>query len=77
VRRVGFYNSFVVRAPSEPMPELSLSLDAGGTRVQAIRGSGLASFQFHPESVLTTEGPQILAAELARLHSAAPEVRRA
>jgi phenazine biosynthesis protein phzE len=73
VRRVGFYNSYVVQAPSEPesnhaTPGLTFSLDHTRTRVQAIRGAGLASFQFHPESVLTLDGPEILEAELRRLY---------
>jgi phenazine biosynthesis protein phzE len=65
--RVGFYNSFVVRAPDHPTPGLIFSLDDDGRRVQALRGEMVTGLQFHPESVLTTAGPEILAAELARL----------
>ena len=63
--RVGFYNSFVVRAPDHPTPGLTFSLD--DQRVQALRGEMVAGLQFHPESVLTTAGLEILGIELARL----------
>jgi 2-amino-4-deoxychorismate synthase len=65
--RVGFYNSFVVRAPDQPLPGLSFALDNNGTSALALRGEGVAGLQFHPESVLTTAGLEILGAELARL----------
>ncbi|GAB3246053.1 phenazine biosynthesis protein PhzE [Kineosporia babensis] len=65
--RVGFYNSFVVAAPDQPVGDVSFALDESGQLVHALRGRNLAGFQFHPESVLTTEGGLILAAELARL----------
>jgi phenazine biosynthesis protein phzE len=38
--------------------------------VHALRGGTFSSFQFHPESVLTRDGPGILANELARLREA-------
>ncbi|GAA3591312.1 phenazine-specific anthranilate synthase component I [Kineosporia mesophila] len=64
---VGFYNSFAVPAPGGPFDGLTLAVDDTGTFVNALRGRNLAGFQFHPESVLTTQGNLILAAELARL----------
>jgi phenazine biosynthesis protein phzE len=68
--RVGFYNSYVVLAPGAadaPVPGLTFSLDDAGTRVHAVRGAAITGLQFHPESVLTTDGVRILATELGRL----------
>jgi phenazine biosynthesis protein phzE len=66
-RRVGFYNSFVAQPPGAPMPGLEFSLDAAESRVHAVRGPAVTGLQFHPESVLTTHGVDILVVELDRL----------
>jgi 2-amino-4-deoxychorismate synthase len=66
-QRVGFYNSYVAHGPADPMPGFSFSLDGGGRQINAMRGDKLTGLQFHPESVLTTDGLDILGAELARL----------
>lgn len=63
---VGFYNTFAAHSPHDELehPELGLieiSRDAGTGEVHATRGEGFASVQFHPESVLTSNGPRILA----------------
>lgn len=62
---VGFYNSFVARCDNEAAEELAahgieVSRAADG-EVHALRGPGFASVQFHPESVLTLNGPGIIA----------------
>jgi len=64
---VGFYNSYAVRCgkrdAAEPAPALhgvEMSRDAGSGEVHALRGPGFASVQFHPESVLTLDGPGIV-----------------
>ncbi|KAB8168640.1 phenazine-specific anthranilate synthase component I [Streptomyces sp. 3MP-14] len=64
-RTVGFYNSFTARCTEETAGELAgrgvtVSRDAAG-EVHALRGPGFVGVQFHPESVLTIEGPAIVA----------------
>lgn len=61
---VGFYNSFVAHCDDEASGELAaqgveVSRSASG-EVHALRGPGFASVQFHPESVLTLDGPTIV-----------------
>ncbi|WP_432502559.1 anthranilate synthase family protein [Kineococcus arenarius] len=61
---VGFYNSFTARVDGAAAARLA----AQGTEVStgpadevvALRGEGFAGIQFHPESVLTLEGPDLL-----------------
>ncbi|WP_432495310.1 anthranilate synthase family protein [Kineococcus auxinigenes] len=61
---VGFYNSFTARVDEAAAARLA----AQGTEVStgpadevvALRGAGFAGIQFHPESVLTLEGPDLL-----------------
>ncbi|EFV14912.1 anthranilate synthase family protein [Segniliparus rugosus] len=63
-RTVGFYNAYAAQRPpllSEQAPELELAVDEETGQVHALRGRGLASVQFHPESVLTRDGVGIFA----------------
>jgi 2-amino-4-deoxychorismate synthase len=64
---VGFYNSFTARCDAETEQELAahgieVSRDAASGDVHALRGPGFASWQFHAESVLTLDGPRLVAA---------------
>ncbi|MDF9812685.1 anthranilate synthase family protein [Streptomyces sp. SPB162] len=67
---VGFYNTFTARCDDATAEELAthqveLSRDPATGDVHAMRGPGFAGVQFHPESVLTLNGPAIVAELLA------------
>jgi 2-amino-4-deoxychorismate synthase len=67
---VGFYNSYAVHCCTDAAEEqarrgIGISRDAVSGEVHALRGAGFASVQFHPESVLTLDGPRIVAELLA------------
>ncbi len=64
--RVGFYNSFAaILAGDQPPPAgLEIAFDRATREVHAMRAPGLSSMQFHPESVLTMNGPDLLAREI-------------
>ncbi|MBW1599531.1 anthranilate synthase family protein [Streptomyces sp. JJ38] len=69
-RTVGFYNSFTARcddaaARGPALDGVELSRDPRTGDVHALRGTGFAGVQFHPESVLTLEGSEIVAELLA------------
>ncbi|MEV4918074.1 anthranilate synthase family protein [Streptomyces tirandamycinicus] len=61
---VGFYNSFTAVCDDEAAGELALHgvelSRAPSGEVHALRGPGFAGIQFHPESVLTLRGPEIV-----------------
>jgi phenazine biosynthesis protein phzE len=64
--RVGFYNTFTARSTEDKVevPEVGVvevCRDPGSREVHALRGPGFASVQFHPESLLTQNGPALLA----------------
>jgi phenazine biosynthesis protein phzE len=69
--RVGFYNTFSAVADADTVPApwpgsssepvmLEVSRDVATGQVYGLRGPGVRSTQFHPESVLTEDGPHIL-----------------
>lgn len=67
---VGFYNSFTARCDDATEAELALrrielSRDETSGDLHALRGPGFAGVQFHPESVLTLNGPEVVADLLA------------
>ncbi|WP_205708907.1 anthranilate synthase family protein [Kineococcus siccus] len=61
---VGFYNSFTARvdpAGVAALRERGVEVSEGPAgEVVAVRGPGFAGIQFHPESVLTLDGPAVL-----------------
>jgi phenazine biosynthesis protein phzE len=64
--RVGFYNTFAAHAPGagfdHPLAgRIEVSHEPLSGEVHGLRGDRFASVQFHPESVLTTDGERILA----------------
>lgn len=67
---VGFYNSFAAVCDEEAAVELAahgieVGRDPATGEVHGLRGPGFSSVQFHPESVLTLRGPQIVTELLA------------
>ncbi|MFD9126638.1 anthranilate synthase family protein [Kitasatospora sp. NPDC059571] len=73
-RTVGFYNTFTARCDDAAAERLAadgveVARDPLTGDVHALRGPGFAALQFHPESVLTREGVDIVA-ELLRTAAA-------
>jgi 2-amino-4-deoxychorismate synthase len=69
---VGFYSSYAARCDDPAAAALArrgveVSRDAATGAVHALRGPGFAGVQFHPESVLTLDGPRVVAELLAGL----------
>jgi len=74
-RTVGFYNTFAAHCSDADADRLAargveVARDPASGEVHALRGPGFATLQFHPESILTLEGPAIVADALA--HAARP-----
>ncbi|MFF3911442.1 anthranilate synthase family protein [Streptomyces sp. NPDC001848] len=64
--RVGFYNTFAARSATDKRDVHNVGVvevcrDPRTGEVHALRGPHFTSLQFHAESVLTREGPRILA----------------
>ncbi|BBH67202.1 phenazine-specific anthranilate synthase component I [Actinoplanes sp. OR16] len=66
VRRVGFYSSFAATAPAgsgtvpTPYGPVELAADPADGLVHALRAATFAGVQFHPESVLSRDGVDVL-----------------
>ncbi|HET9168323.1 MAG TPA: anthranilate synthase family protein [Actinospica sp.] len=74
--RVGFYNSFAAHAPADGfrapgVGPVIVSRDPSTGEVHGLLGPRFASTQFHAESLLTIEGPQILGGLVLRALSGA------
>ncbi|MFG3224915.1 anthranilate synthase family protein [Kitasatospora sp. NPDC048194] len=70
-RTVGFYNTFTARCSDADAARLAaedieVARDTATGDVHALRGPGFAGLQFHPESVLTRDGVDIVADLLER-----------
>ncbi|GGO81935.1 anthranilate synthase family protein [Wenjunlia tyrosinilytica] len=57
---VGFYSTFTARCEDTGPAGVELSRHPVTGDVHAMRGAGFAGVQFHPESVLTLDGPGIV-----------------
>ncbi|WP_051425895.1 anthranilate synthase family protein [Jiangella gansuensis] len=65
----GFYNTFAAGMPADGLrPQgLEIAADPGTGEVHALRGEGFASVQFHLESILSTDGVDLLAGLVAHV----------
>jgi 2-amino-4-deoxychorismate synthase len=66
---VGFYNAFAARSHDDKIDVpgtglVEVSRETGFDEVNALRGPHFSSMQFHAESVLTLDGPRILATRI-------------
>ncbi|MEU8843358.1 anthranilate synthase family protein [Streptomyces roseus] len=73
---VGFYNTYTAHCPDEVAARLAqraveVSRDAVTGEVHALRSPAFAGVQFHPESILTLNGPSLVRALLLGMTPAA------
>lgn len=64
--KFGFYNSF--SPVSETLSDESFAIDENN-RIMAMRKGNISGFQFHPESIMSKNGFEILERELIRILS--------
>ncbi|MFD6148633.1 anthranilate synthase family protein [Streptomyces sp. NPDC060243] len=75
--RVGFYNTFAARSATDEFVHpvhgpIEVSRDQRSGEVNALRAKGFASTQFHAESVLTVDGPDIIGSLLKEVSRTCP-----
>lgn len=58
--RVGFYNSFSAYDGDEPDPNVEVSRDEMTGEIHAVKAPGIIGLQFHPESILSVDGAEVL-----------------
>lgn len=58
-QRVGFYNTFAGKLDGKDR-DIEISFDEPTGEIHALRGHGFLGLQFHPESILTTNGMNIV-----------------
>jgi anthranilate/para-aminobenzoate synthase component II len=76
VERVGFYNTFAAFSPHDRAGDVYLCRDPAIGEVFAMHGPRFSAAQFHPESVLSENGSEILAGLVTRLLPASEAVAR-
>jgi phenazine biosynthesis protein phzE len=72
--KVGFYNTFAAKK-GDTTGEFETAVLPGSDEVIAIRGGHFSGFQFHPESILSRNGCDILREEIYRLLREARRMR--
>jgi phenazine biosynthesis protein phzE len=65
----GFYNTFYAKYQPKINHELEISYNHKNLDIYGIRGQKFFTMQFHPESILTTNGLDIIKSELDILYS--------